>query len=64
MRNRRFSKVNNSLLEFKKDFLELQDGELNNIKVKIKKEIEELFFKPVIVSIDGMDKLEQKERRR
>ena len=64
MRNTRFSKVSNSPLEFKKDFLKLQDGELNNIKVKIKKEIEELFFKPVIASIDGMDKLEQKERRR
>ena len=64
MRNTRFSKVSNSPLEFKKDFLKLQDGELNNIKVKIKKAIEELFFKPAIVSIDGMEKLEQKERRR
>ena len=64
MRNTRFSKVSNSPLEFKKDFLKLQDGELNNIKVKIKEAIEELFFKPAIVSIDGMDKLEQKERRR
>ena len=29
-------------------------------EVKIKREIEELFFKPIIVPIDDMDKFEQK----
>ena len=29
--------------------------------MKIKRETEELFFKPIIVSIDYMDKFDQKE---
>ena len=47
----------NSLLELEKDFMELKDKILKNRKEKIKKEIEKLFHKPIIVSEDSMDKL-------
>ena len=47
----RFLKVNNSFLELENDFTGLKDGELKDRKLKIKKEIEELFFEPIIVSI-------------
>ena len=53
-------KVKNSLLEIEKDFIELKDRELKGDK-NIRREIEGLFFKPIIVLIDGMDKFEQKE---
>ena len=33
-------------------------------EVRIKREIEDLFFKPILVSIDDMDKLEQKEMKK
>ena len=33
-------------------------------EVKIKREIQELFLKPIIVSIDGMDKLDKKEMKK
>ena len=42
-------------------FSELKEGELKDIEVKIKREIEELFFKPIIVSVDDMNKFEQKD---
>ena len=35
----------------------MKDRELKDREVKIKGEIEEIFFKPVIVFIDNMDKL-------
>ena len=56
--------MKNSLLELKKDFIELKDRELKNREVKIKREIEELFFKPLIVSLDNTDKFEQKEMKK
>ena len=34
---------------------------LKYIELKIKSEIEQLFFKPIMVSIDDMDRFEQKE---
>ena len=43
-------KVNSSLSEWGKDFIELKDRE-----VRMKREIEKLFFKPIMVSIDDMD---------
>ena len=55
MRKSQFLKVKNSLIELEKDFIESKDREV------IKREIEELFFKPIMVSIDDMDKFEQKE---
>ena len=39
----------------------MKDREFKDREVKIKREIEKLFFKPVIVSIDDLDKFEQKE---
>ena len=49
-------KVKNSLLELGKDFIELKDIELKYREVKTEIGIEELFFKPIIVSIKGMDR--------
>ena len=49
MRKNQFLKIN-GLLELEKDFIKLKDRE-----IKIKREIEELLCKPIIVSIDDMD---------
>ena len=51
MRKNQFLKVRNSLLELDKDFIELKDREFKNRKLKIKREIEELLFKPFIVTV-------------
>ena len=59
IRKNRFLKVKNSLLESEKYFIELKDREIKDREVKIKSDIEELFFKPIIVSIDDLDKFEQ-----
>ena len=48
-----------SLLELGKDFIELKDIELKDRKVKIKREIEEVFFEPIIASIDDVDRFEK-----
>ena len=64
MQKNQFLKVSNSLLELEKDFIELKDTELKDREVDIKREIEELFFKPIIVSTDEMDKFEQKEMKK
>ena len=61
MRKNQLLKVKNSLLELGKDFIELKDIELKDREVNIKREIEELFFKPIMVSIDDMGKFEQKQ---
>ena len=61
MRKSQFWKVKNSRLELEKDFIELKDRELKQTELKIKREIEELFFKPIIVSVDDMDKFKEKE---
>ena len=42
----------------------MKDRELKDREVKIKREIEELFFKPIMVSIDDMDKFEQNEMKK
>ena len=60
----KFLKVKNSLLELERDFTGLKDRELKDREVIIKREIEELFFKLIIVSIDDMDKFEQKEMKK
>ena len=51
----------NSLLKLEKDFKELEDRELKDRDAKIKREIKELFFKPVMLSTDDMDKFEERE---
>ena len=58
-----FLKVNNSLLELEKD-IELKDSKLKDRESKIEREIKELFFKLIIVTIDGVDKFEQKEMKK
>ena len=58
MRKNQFLKVENSLPELEKDFIELRDRELKDREVKIKRETKELFFKLIIVYIDDMDKFE------
>ena len=60
MQENQFLKVKNSLLELEKDSIKLKDRELKDREVKIKREIEEFFFRPIIVSIDNMDKFEEK----
>ena len=52
-------KIKNNLLNLQKKFIELKDRE-----VKISRDIEELYFKPIIVSIDNMDKFEQEEMKK
>ena len=42
----------------------MKDKESNNRELKIKREMEQLFFKPIIVSIDDVDKYEQKEMKK
>ena len=67
MQRNQFLKVKNSLSELEKDFIELKYIELKDIGVKIKREINELFFKPIIVSIvsiDGMDRFEKTTTRK
>ena len=56
MRKNQFLKVMNNLLELEKDFIKMKDIDLLDREVKIKGELEELFFKAIIVSIDDMDK--------
>ena len=53
-----------TFIELETDFVELKDRELKGREVKIKGEIEELVFKPIIVSIDDMDKFEQKKKKK
>ena len=59
-----FLKVKNSLLKLEKDFIELKDIERKVREVKLKKEIEELFIKPIMVSIDDMDRFEEEEMKK
>ena len=56
-----FLKVQNSLLEIEKDFIELKDIELKDINVKINRELKELFFEPIIVTTGDMDRFDKKE---
>ena len=48
-------KEKSSVLKLEKDFTELKD-----IEVKIKTEIDELYLRRIIMTIDNMDKFEQK----
>ena len=41
----------------------MKDRNVKDREVRIKREIEELFLKPIIVSMDDMDKFEQKEMK-
>ena len=57
-------KVKYSLLELEKDFMELKDRELKDREEKIKREIEKLFCKPIIMSKDDLDKFEKQEMKK
>ena len=59
MLKKQFLKVKNSFLEWEKDFMKLKDR-----REKIKREIKELFYKPIIVSKDEMDKFEVQEMKK
>ena len=61
MQNNQFLKVKNSLLELEKNFMELKGRELKDSEEKIKREIEKLYYKPIIVPKDDMDKFEEQE---
>ena len=63
IQNNQFLKVKNSLLELEKYFMELKDIELKERQEKIKREVEELFFKLIIMSKDDMDKSEEQEMK-
>ena len=58
-----FFKAKNNLFKLEKDFIELKDTELKDRKIRIKKEIEELFTMPIIVSIDDMDRFEEEMKK-
>ena len=60
----RFLKLKNRLLKLEKDFIELKERELKEIKVKIKRKIGKLFFELITVSIDDIDKFEQIELKK
>ena len=64
MRKNQFLKVENNLLELEKNVIELEDRELKDSEVKIKRDVEELFHKPIMVFIDDMDKFEQNQMNR
>ena len=63
IQNNQFLKVKKSLLELEKYFMELKDIELKDRQEKIKREVEELFFKLIIMSKDDMDKSEEQEMK-
>ena len=60
MRENQFSMVKSILSELEKDFMKLKDWELKDGEVKTKREIKELLSKPIVVSIDDMDKFDEK----
>ena len=64
MQKNQFLNVKGSLLELEKDFMELKGTEMKDREVKLKREIEGLFFKPIILSKVDMDKCEQKEMKK
>ena len=60
---RQFLKLKNSLLELEKRFYRT-DSLLKDREVKIEREIEKLFFTPIVVSIDGMVKFKEKQMKK
>ena len=63
MRNHRILKIKNSPSELEKYFLELKSRERKDRK-KIKREIEELFHKPIIVTKDNLDEFKEQETKK
>ena len=56
MRGNQFLKGKSSILELEKDLKKLKDGELKDRSLKTKREIEELFLKLIIASVDDIYK--------
>ena len=48
------------LLELEKDFIDLKGRELKDREIKLKREIEELFFKLIFFPIEDMDWFEKR----
>ena len=61
MRKNQFLKVKNCLLELENFLIEMKDIGLKDREIKIKREVEQLFFKPISGSIDNMDSFEKKK---
>ena len=59
MRNNQFLKIHISLLELRKDFMEFKDRESNNREEK--REIEEPFYKVIIVSKEDIDRFKEQK---
>ena len=57
-------KVKSIPLELENYFLEIKERDLKDGEGKVKREIGELFSKPIIVFLDNMDKFEQKEMKK
>ena len=51
-------------MELEKNFKELKDRDLKDREEKIRRAIGELFYKPIVVSKDDMDKLEKQEMKK
>ena len=64
MLNNAFLKVKYNLLELEKDFIELDEIELKDREVKIKRETKKLFLKPLIVPMNDMDRFEKNKERK
>ena len=47
----------------RKRFYRIGRQEIKRDRIKIKREIEELYFKPIIVSVDDVNKFEEKEMK-
>ena len=56
--------LNDQFLGSEKDFMESNDRELKYREEKLKRETEELFYKPIIVSKDDMDKFAEQEMKK
>ena len=54
----------NSLLKLEKGFMKLKGKQLKDREEKIKRDIEELFYKVINVSKDDMDKFEEQEMKK
>ena len=61
MRKNQLFKGKTQILELEKDFIDLKDIELNDREIRIDRDIEELFFKAIYVSIDAMGRFEKKK---
>ena len=64
MLNNAFLKVKYNLLELEKDFMELDEIELKDREIKIKRETKKLFLKPLIVPMNDMDRFEKNKERK